>query len=306
MAAKMTARSALLPSKRRQLAEQQAAEERRLRQQLLVRSALAAALAALTESLAERGDSRSPECVQAVEDIETIRKWIDELPATETALDPAGYTEAKGIVYNARARAAHHQEHYKEALEFYEKAISSTHLVDSYIGIAAVLFKTSPPYGPKNQARIEAELQKALRISPTSGKAHHYLGKLATDRGDFQKALEAFNKAEEHPWTLFLHAEVLAERLPAEERRPLEALELLERSIELRARPDERYDAFCRYLINWLPTCRNSAIPAVAATRPRLHARAIDLAKELEAAGVRPELKERGRQLLNELQSTQL
>ena len=267
-----------------------------------MRSALAAALAALTESLAEQGEASSPECMKAVADIETIKNWIDALPEAELALDPARYSEAKGIIYNARARASHHLGHYKEALQFYETAISSTHLVDSYIGIAAVYFKIAPPYGPKNQARIAAELEKALLINPTSGKAHHYLGRLATDRGEFQKAVDAFSKAEEHPWTLFLHAVVLAEKLPKEARKPLEALELLERSIELRGRPDERYEAFCRYLIAWFPTSDNSAVPAIEATRPLLYNRAVELARELAANGVRPELKKKGQELVEQLE----
>jgi tetratricopeptide (TPR) repeat protein len=297
-----TTSKSLLRGKRSRQREAEQIRRDRFQKHLQVRSALAAALSQYTESLREENLHETTAFRDAVEDTKRIAQWLEEMPADQRALDAQAYSVACGIVFNACGRVEHHQGNWAEARAYYARAISCTHLADTHLGLAAVYFKTDPPYGPRNQARIEAELEKARRINPTSGKVYHYKGRLEMARGNFDKAVEAFAQAEEHPWTMFLHAQSLVEGRDPERRDYVQALELLERSIRMRQRADERYEKFCQYFLDWAPYSHEHPQPAARESVSFLKVNAARIAKELAETGKTEEERAKGRALMMQME----
>jgi tetratricopeptide (TPR) repeat protein len=213
----------------------------RVRIGFLALSAKASTLAAKMEGISER---KGPTCMGELEPLrEEINAILNELesPRTEDATDPRASYTALGVVLNAAGRAAHLTGHLDVAIDYLERAINRLpDMPDPHVNLAAALIRKAS--GARVPKRANEAIERALQINEDNGKAYYYLGRLALCRRDYKAANEHFARADEHHWSLYLHAQVLARHL--EPPNVELALAKLEQSIERYRRPDERYVFF--------------------------------------------------------------
>ncbi|HEX6372649.1 MAG TPA: hypothetical protein VF006_27260 [Longimicrobium sp.] len=213
----------------------------RVRIGFLALSAKASTLAAKMEGISER---KGPTCM---DELAPLRKEIDailkelESPGPEDATDPRASYTALGVVLNAAGRAAHLTRDLDVAIDYLERAINRLpDMPDPHVNLAAALIRKAD--GARVPKRAYEALDRALQINEENGKAHYYLARLALCRRDYTAADKHFARADEHHWSLYLHADVLARYL--EPPNAELALAKLEQSIEGYPRPDERYVFF--------------------------------------------------------------
>lgn len=275
-------------------------EQQRLRLRILALSAKAATLAALMEGLNEVRDletykkdpAKHARFKDAGEQIEKILDEIEGMRDPLAFLDAPSYAAALAVAHNAAGRAAHLRCQYSEAIVHFQQASHRMpNMPDPYVNLAAALLQAQASASPDWQSRAEAALLRAIGLNGSVGKAHYYLGRLALIKPDPDKALEHFEKADDHPWMLYLYARLLVmHKKPPE---PKRALEKLEQSIDMLPRPDKRYRLFVELVVERL----KARLPP----DEHLERRAAALAHELAESGITPELRAGGAYLLDVL-----
>lgn len=224
--------------------------------------------------------------IHAHADIHQIIEQLEQLHPSQFNDTADAYSQARAIAYSAAGRASHIVGDCRTAITQYELAKRELQrLPEPHIGIAGALFKLGHRYDVNWVARAESELQTALEFNGASGKAYYYLGKLELERENFEAAKAHFQKADPHPWTLYRIAQITANF----EKKPADALKILDQSIRLLRRADARYYDYLRFTIRLKKTNECSADQL---------ARAMKVGRELAEKGKEPRLREKALELL--------
>lgn len=96
-------------------------------------------------------------------------------------------TESAADLWKLKARDAHYQKKWQDAIDSYSKVLAlQPNWAEAYAGIGEALFALN-----RTQESEEA-LQKALALDPSDGAAHETLGRLYQDDGNDDEAIAQF------------------------------------------------------------------------------------------------------------------
>lgn len=273
----------------------------RYRFEILVRSAIAAALAFRVkrmvrdsgkldaEGLAKR-DARIREIVRQ------IKRAVHAVePLTADALtSPVAYGSAVATAENALGTALLRSSHPAEAVAAFRRAVTiHPNFVEAWLNLAEALHGSAGKLEWQREA--EAALLEALRLDPTNARGEYLLARLLLHPSVARRteAIQHLDGAGAYPPALFLRAELLERenRLP-------EAIALLDQAI---ARAPAADYGMLRYVQDVLALSRASEVDVDVDVDVELLRNARERAQRLKERGVADRFRRRGAELLDEV-----